>query len=191
MLRLLTARACPRRRWTAGARRSTGAGRCGRAGSRRSRGTTAARPCSRSAFRPPWPASSVQTLWVRVSGWRGVDTAAAAGQWLTRPEAEEILGIACFDGAHGAVLDAHNGPFCVQRHRVCGCGCGVGGVCWWVGGVVTVRVRLRQRRRQPSKTRAGVITVVSNASRECCKASVGGWGEVEVPRARWMCRRSR
>ena len=35
---------------------------------------------------------------------------------LTRPEAEQVLGAAGFDGAHGAVLDAHYGPFCAERH---------------------------------------------------------------------------
>jgi hypothetical protein len=38
------------------------------------------------------------------------------GALLTRPEAEEILRVACLDGAHGAVLDTHNGAFCVERH---------------------------------------------------------------------------
>jgi hypothetical protein len=35
---------------------------------------------------------------------------------LTRPEAEEVLRVAGLDGAHGAVLDTHNGAFCVERH---------------------------------------------------------------------------
>ena len=36
---------------------------------------------------------------------------------LTRPEAEQVLGAAGFDGAHGAVLDTHYGPFGAERHR--------------------------------------------------------------------------
>lgn len=34
----------------------------------------------------------------------------------TRPQAKEILGVASFDGVHGAVFDAHNGARSVQRH---------------------------------------------------------------------------
>ena len=35
---------------------------------------------------------------------------------LTRPKAKEVLCAAGFDGAHGAGLDAHNGPFGAERH---------------------------------------------------------------------------
>jgi hypothetical protein len=43
---------------------------------------------------------------------------AAAQTALTRPEAEQVLRVARLDGAHRAVLYAHNGPFRVERHRV-------------------------------------------------------------------------
>jgi hypothetical protein len=36
---------------------------------------------------------------------------------LTRPEAEEVLRVARLNGAHGAVLDAHNRSLGVERHR--------------------------------------------------------------------------
>jgi len=64
---------------------------------------------------------------------------------LTRPEAEQVLRVARLDGAHGAVLDTHNGAFCVERH------CVDTGWIWCCVVVesfrlsVTVRLRLRQR----------------------------------------------
>ena len=35
---------------------------------------------------------------------------------LTGPEAEEVLGAAQFDGAHGTVINLQYGSFCVKRH---------------------------------------------------------------------------
>jgi hypothetical protein len=35
---------------------------------------------------------------------------------LTRPEAEQVLRAAGFDGTHRTVLDAHYRPFCAERH---------------------------------------------------------------------------
>lgn len=77
---------------------------------------------------------------------------------LTGPEAEEVLRVARLDGAHGAVLDAHNRPFRVQNHDVRGSRSSAGGdarVILWVrrGGCVfpgvvgddVMRARLRQR----------------------------------------------
>jgi hypothetical protein len=73
---------------------------------------------------------------------------------LTRPEAKEVLRVARLDGAHGAVLDSHNGAFGVERHRGCRIGvvvvvvsvCGRGVVVGVPLASVTARVQLRQRR---------------------------------------------
>lgn len=36
---------------------------------------------------------------------------------LTTPQAKQVLGVARLNGVHRAVLDAHNGQLCSERHR--------------------------------------------------------------------------